>query len=116
MSDDNLQWREINYDLPESEGAYHEKVRIVDANIWEKVEKTGRKISFVKDIRALYSYMKDPGVEWYRKGIVVAALLYFISPIDAMPDFVPIVGYLDDLGVIVAVLKFLGSELVPYYD
>ena len=116
MSDDNLQWREINYDVPGTENEYREKVQIVDANIWKKVERTGSKISFAKDIRALYLYMKDPAVEWYKKGIVVAALLYFIAPIDAIPDFIPFIGYLDDLGVIVAVLKFLGSELVPYYD
>jgi uncharacterized membrane protein YkvA (DUF1232 family) len=43
-------------------------------------------------------------------------LVYFISPIDAIPDIAPLVGYLDDLGVITAVIKFLGSELIPYYD
>ena len=43
-------------------------------------------------------------------------MIYFISPIDAVPDLAPLVGYLDDLGVITAVLKFMGSELIPYYE
>ncbi|MDR3626118.1 MAG: YkvA family protein [Ignavibacteriaceae bacterium] len=91
-------------------------IRYVEGNLWAKVEKTGRKISFTKDILALFRYMRDPGVNWSRKAVVVAGLIYFISPIDVIPDFIPVIGYLDDLGVIMAVLKFLGHELVPYYD
>lgn len=92
------------------------KIEEVEANIWEKLEKVGKKISFAKDIWALVSYMRDGNVAWYRKTIVVAALLYFISPIDVIPDLAPLVGYLDDLGVITALLKYLGSELIPYYN
>jgi uncharacterized membrane protein YkvA (DUF1232 family) len=58
----------------------------------------------------------DSVVPWQRKTIVVAALLYFISPIDSIPDFAPFVGYLDDLGVIMAVTKFMSNELAPYYQ
>ena len=59
--------------------------------------------------------MKDPFVKWYRKAIIVAALIYFIVPIDTIPDLTPFFGYLDDLGVITALLKYLGSELTQYY-
>jgi len=52
----------------------------------------------------------------YKKAVVVLGLIYFIIPFDAMPDIAPIVGYLDDLGVIVTLLKFLGAELTPYYE
>jgi len=93
-----------------------EGIQYVEANLWPKLEKAKRRISFAKDIMALVRYIRDPGVAWTRKAVVVAGLIYFISPIDVIPDFIPVVGYLDDLGVIVAVLKFLGHELVPYYD
>ncbi len=92
-----------------------EKIEYVESNIWTKLEAVGKKISFAKDIIALVNYMRDPFVSWYRKAIVVGALIYFISPIDTIPDLAPLFGYLDDLGVITAVLKFLGSELIPYY-
>jgi uncharacterized membrane protein YkvA (DUF1232 family) len=98
-----------------SEEEVREKIEYVDDNLWGKLEKSGKRISFAKDILALYSYMKDPLVKWYRKAIVVAALIYFIAPIDAIPDLTPFFGYLDDLGVITAVLKYLGSELMGYY-
>jgi uncharacterized membrane protein YkvA (DUF1232 family) len=93
-----------------------EKIKFVEENLWEKLERVGKKISFARDVVALFNYMRDPYVSWHRKAIVVAALVYFISPIDAIPDIAPLVGYLDDLGVITALLKYLGHELVPYYD
>ena len=100
----------------ETEHEVNEKIKFVEENLWTKLERVGKKISFARDILALVNYMRDPLVTWHRKAIVVAALIYFISPIDAIPDIAPFVGYLDDLGVITALLKFLGSELVPYYD
>jgi len=98
-----------------TEEEVHEKIEYVDENLWGKLEKSGKRISFAKDILALYKYMKDPLVKWYRKAIVVAGLIYFIVPIDAIPDMTPFFGYLDDLGVITALLKYLGSELTSYY-
>ena len=98
-----------------SEEDVQEKIEYVDENLWPKLEKSGKRISFAKDILALYKYMKDPLVKWYRKAIVVAGLIYFIVPIDAIPDMTPFFGYLDDLGVITALLKYLGSELMSYY-
>ncbi len=101
-----------NYDTPEEVEA---DVEYIENNLWSKVEKFGKKISFAKDVMALYKYMKDSEVSWYRKGIVVGALVYFLIPVDAIPDLTPLVGYLDDLGVITAVIKYMGSEIMPYY-
>jgi uncharacterized membrane protein YkvA (DUF1232 family) len=100
----------------EIEEEYRDQANFVEENLWSKVQRVGKKISFAKDIMALYNYMRDPVVSWHRKAIVVMGLVYFISPIDAIPDIAPFIGYLDDLGVITALIKFLGSELVPYYD
>jgi len=98
-----------------NEEEVQKKIDFVDENLWGKLEKSGKRISFAKDIIALYRYMKDPFVKWYRKAIVVAALVYFIVPIDTIPDITPLFGYLDDLGVITALLKYLGSDLMSYY-
>lgn len=104
---------DLEIDTPEE---FEQHSRYVEENLWAKVERVGQKISFAKDILALYNYFIDPKVSWHRKTIVVAALVYFISPIDAIPDIAPLFGYMDDLGVITALMKFLGSELIPYYD
>lgn len=100
----------------EVEDDYRDKTAYVEENLWSKVQRVGKKISFAKDVMALYNYMKDPLVSWHRKAIVVMGLIYFISPIDTIPDLAPLIGYLDDLGVVTALIKFLGSELIPYYD
>ncbi|MEE9450872.1 MAG: YkvA family protein [Ignavibacteriaceae bacterium] len=98
-----------------SEEDVEEDIEYVEENLWAKLEKSGKKISFARDIVALYNFMKDPIVRWHRKAIVIAALIYFIVPIDTIPDLTPFFGYLDDLGVITALLKYLGSELMSYY-
>ncbi len=67
-------------------------------------------------LKALKKYMMDGDVKWYRKSVVIAALVYFITPIDAMPDFAPLLGYLDDIGIIAWTVKFLGDEINSYYD
>lgn len=100
----------------ETELEVDKKIQYVEENLWTKLERVGKKISFAKDIMALVRYLRDPMVSWHRKAIVAAALIYFISPIDAVPDITPLIGYLDDLGVITALLKYLGHELIPYYD
>ena len=100
----------------ESHDKFEEGKEYIDDNLWAKVEKVGKKLSFTKDIKALFNYFSDRKIPWYRKSIVVGALVYFIMPIDSIPDIAPLIGYLDDLGVITAVIKYLGSELNQYYD
>lgn len=100
----------------ESHEKFTEGKEFVEENFWSKVEKVGKKLSFTKDVKALFNYFVDNNIPWYRKSIVVGALVYFIMPIDTIPDLAPLVGYLDDLGVITAVIKYLGSELTQYYD
>lgn len=114
LSEDTVE-QEFNEEY-DTEEKVTEAQNYVDENLWEKVERIGKKISFAKDIKALFNYMTDPSVAWYRKSIVVGALVYFITPIDAIPDIAPLIGYLDDLGVITAVLRYLGHELMQYYN
>jgi uncharacterized membrane protein YkvA (DUF1232 family) len=64
------------------------------------------------DVRALYLAARDPRVPWYAKAVAVAVAAYAISPIDLIPDFIPILGYLDDL-VIVPLGIVLAVKLVP---
>jgi uncharacterized membrane protein YkvA (DUF1232 family) len=105
------------YDISgeEDEDAYRRQARQVNERFEEKLDRVGGKLRFAQDLVALFRYFMDAGVAWQRKTIVVAALLYFILPIDAIPDLLPLVGYLDDLGVILAVTKFMSVELAPYY-
>jgi|SRR4030095_2293441 len=84
----------------------------------EKKVKTNRRNVFkiFSHLKALKNYMLDKNVKWIKKSVVVAALLYFIAPLDAIPDFAPLVGYLDDIGIIAWVVRYLGREISSYYD
>lgn len=98
------------------EEVYRRQSRQVRDQFESKLERVGHKLRFAQDLLALFRYFMDAAVPWQRKTIVVAALLYFISPLDAVPDIAPFVGYLDDFGVILAVTKFMSNELAPYYQ
>jgi uncharacterized membrane protein YkvA (DUF1232 family) len=94
-----------------------EEIKEVSENLDNKIRTSKRSISKVLGhLKALKNYMLDKDVKWVRKSVVVAALLYFITPIDAMPDIAPFVGFLDDIGVIAFTIKFLGSEISKYYE
>ncbi len=91
-------------------------VQFVFDNFDEKLAKLGAKLWFLKHVRALYRYVRDPEVHWMKKALIVGTLVYFIVPVDAIPDFTPFVGYLDDALVIAAAVKTIGRVLAKYYD
>lgn len=65
-----------------------------------------------RDAHAVYLASRDPRVPWYAKVIAVAVAAYALSPIDLIPDFIPVIGYLDDL-VIVPLGIWLVVRLIP---
>jgi uncharacterized membrane protein YkvA (DUF1232 family) len=64
------------------------------------------------DTLALYLAARDPRTPWYAKLLAAAVVAYALSPIDLIPDFVPVLGYLDDLILIPAGIA-LAIRLVP---
>ncbi|TIU34515.1 MAG: DUF1232 domain-containing protein [Mesorhizobium sp.] len=65
-----------------------------------------------RDTVALWLAARDPRVPWYAKATAGAVAAYALSPIDLIPDFIPVVGYLDDL-LIVPLGIMLAVKLVP---
>lgn len=61
---------------------------------------------------ALYLAARDPRTPWYAKLLVAGIVAYALSPIDLIPDFVPVFGYLDDLVLIPAGIAF-AIRLIP---
>ncbi|MDO9027056.1 MAG: YkvA family protein [bacterium] len=61
---------------------------------------------------ALYLAYRDPRVPWYAKAVAAATVAYAVSPIDLIPDFIPVIGYLDDL-VLVPLGIALSVRLIP---
>lgn len=65
-----------------------------------------------RETYALYLACGDPRTPWYAKAVAACVAAYAFSPIDLIPDFIPIVGYLDDL-VLVPAGIWLAVRLVP---
>lgn len=61
---------------------------------------------------ALYLAYRDPRVPWYARLVAVCVVGYALSPIDLIPDFIPVLGYLDDLVLIPAGIA-LALKLIP---
>jgi uncharacterized membrane protein YkvA (DUF1232 family) len=65
-----------------------------------------------RDVHALYLAGRDPRVPWYAKVLALCVAGYALSPIDLIPDFVPVVGYLDDV-ILVPLGILLVVKLIP---
>ncbi len=65
-----------------------------------------------REVAALWLAMRDPRVPWYAKAVAAAVVAYALSPIDLIPDFIPVLGYLDDL-LLVPLGILLAVRLIP---
>src|SRR5947207_8110092 len=81
---------------------------IEQARQWARIVK--------RDAHAIYLAARDPRTPWYAKALAMCVAGYALSPIDLIPDFIPVIGYLDDailvpLGVL-AVVKMIPPEVM----
>jgi uncharacterized membrane protein YkvA (DUF1232 family) len=65
-----------------------------------------------QDVVAVALAMRDPRVPWYARALGACIVAYALSPIDLIPDFIPVIGYLDDL-VLVPLGLLLMVRLIP---
>ena len=65
-----------------------------------------------RDLHAIYLAARDPRVPWYAKAVALFVAGYALSPIDLIPDFIPVLGHVDDL-VIVPIGIWLAVRLIP---
>ena len=65
-----------------------------------------------RDVEAIWRAARDPRTPWYAKWLAMAVAAYALSPIDLIPDFIPVLGYLDDL-LLVPLGIWLVLRLIP---
>jgi uncharacterized membrane protein YkvA (DUF1232 family) len=61
-----------------------------------------------------FRYLRDSRIPLWKKLAGLLAVLYFLSPVDALPDFIPILGWLDDLGVLSAAAFYMVRQVKQY--
>lgn len=91
-------------------GASPEAEAKVKKTFFDYFKKNEDKISFGQKIESLYDWVSSGKLSKRDKAIVIGALIYFISPIDAIPDMAPFLGFTDDLGVVYLVYNYLQNR------
>lgn len=106
--------------------------KVSEETVGEMVEKEGKLKGFFRHISVLQKYWKDvcevfsllkdwmagryPAVPWTVVATLVGALLYVLSPLDLIPDFIPGFGYVDDAGVFAVALSLAGADMAKYRE
>jgi uncharacterized membrane protein YkvA (DUF1232 family) len=93
---------------PEDDDARERKVR---AGFWRTLKKAARAIPFADEVVAAYFCAIDPATPGRVRAILLAALAYFVLPVDAIPDFVFGVGFTDDAAVLFAAITTVRAHI-----
>lgn len=78
--------------------------------MFERLKQWARALT--RDVHAVYLAARDPRVPWYVKAIAVFVAAYALSPIDLIPDAIPVLGYVDDL-IVVPLGIWIVIKLIP---
>lgn len=78
-----------------------------------KIARVAAKIPFAGDAVAVYFCARDPATPVRAKGLMLAALAYFVLPTDAIPDVFAGVGFTDDAAVLAALIALMGRHIKP---
>ncbi len=79
-------------------------------NLCHQLQRWARTLK--RDTVAIYLAARDPRVPWYAKVVAACVAAYALSPIDLIPDFIPVIGYLDDI-ILVPLGIALAIRLIP---
>jgi uncharacterized membrane protein YkvA (DUF1232 family) len=85
-------------------------ITVRNVKVFERLKQKSRHLKI--EIYALYLAYRDPRVPWYAKAFVALVVGYALSPIDLIPDFIPVLGYLDDL-VLIPLGVAVALKMIP---
>ena len=86
----------------------------------EKIVSNGTLSKFLKDVKVYFKMLSDVFSRRYTRvpkgtvAAIVGSLLYVLSPVDLIPDMIPVIGYLDDAAVLALCLKFVKHDVDEY--
>lgn len=97
---------------PEEEAERAEKVR---SRFWSTFRRAARAIPFAEDLVAAYYCALDPATPARVRGILLAALAYFVLPFDAIPDMIVGLGFTDDATILLATIGLVRAHITPVH-
>jgi uncharacterized membrane protein YkvA (DUF1232 family) len=93
----------------------NEREQKVRRDFWSKLKSLGRHLPFVEDLIAAYYCALDPATPTRVRGMLLAALAYFILPFDFIPDMLPVIGFADDAALLAATIALVSSHITPVH-
>jgi uncharacterized membrane protein YkvA (DUF1232 family) len=90
---------------------FAERERKVRRDFWAKLRRFAGQVPFVEDLVAAYYCALDPATPMRVRGMLLAALAYFILPFDLIPDFIAGLGFADDAALLTAVVALVGAHI-----
>jgi uncharacterized membrane protein YkvA (DUF1232 family) len=96
---------------PGDEQEQSAQAKKIENGFWRTVTKSLARIPFMEDVVASYYCMMDPQTPTKVRGILLAALAYFVLPLDIVPDFIAGFGFTDDIAVLTAAIAAVKSSL-----
>jgi uncharacterized membrane protein YkvA (DUF1232 family) len=85
--------------------------RFAEKDFWRKLLKVAGRIPFAEDLAAAYFCAIDPLTPGRVKGILIAALAYFVMPFDAIPDLIAGLGFTDDAAVLATAIGLVSKHM-----
>ncbi len=83
----------------------------VRRDFWAKLKRVGRRIPFAEDILAAYYCTLDPATPSRVRFVLLGAIAYFVMPVDAIADFLPVLGFADDAALLAAALSQVAGAI-----
>ena len=93
--------------------SFAERESKVRREFWAKLKRFASAVPFVEDIVTAYYCALDPATPLRVRGMLLAALAYFILPTDLIPDVIGGLGFADDMALLSAVVGLVGSHITP---
>lgn len=105
---------------PESETAglpalYVHRARIVEEGLWKKLIRLAGRVPFVEDIAAAYFCFIDPATPGRVRGVVLAALAWFVLPASVLPEFIIVLGFTDDVAVVAIAARMVRRHIKEHH-
>ena len=82
-------------------------------DFWRKLKGAVADLPFAEDLLAAYNCAFDRQTPLHVKAVLLAAIAYFILPTDLIPDYIPVIGYVDDAAVLAGAIKIVTSHIKP---
>jgi uncharacterized membrane protein YkvA (DUF1232 family) len=95
---------------PEDEATRTKRVR---SKFWTTLKRAARAIPFLEELVAAYYCALDPATPHRVRGVLLAALAYFVLPFDAVPDIIAGAGFADDVTILVAAISAVRAHITP---